>query len=295
MPWDITVAGTVSLDDVTTPAGRRHGQLGGSAVYFALAVAGRTRVHVSGCVGTDAPALLRHALERPGIDATGIEVVDGRTRRWRARHDFDLWLAVDEVRDEGVYDGWRPRLTEAAAAAPILFVGSMDPLAQQAAVAQSSARLIGSDSMTGHIADRRAAVAAVAEASDVLFLNRTELAGLCGRPPEAWRQSAASLCGRGRLRAVVVKAGPLGAALVTAAGVLERRAVPVTPVVDPTGAGDCLAGGFLTACALAERDDAEVFPGALDAGLGRAAEAIGAFGTEGLDGGRRAAQLRAGA
>jgi len=81
---------------------------------------------------------------------------------------------------------------------------------------------------------------------------------------------------------VVVKAGPDGAACVTATSVVERPAAPVLRVVDPTGAGDALAGAFLGACAAAERDDVDFFATALDAGLASAAAAISQLGLAGL-------------
>ena len=89
--------------------------------------------------------------------------------------------------------------------------------------------------------------------ADVLFLTGPELAALT--QTDEWRSAAAGLCGTGRLHAVVVKLGPRGAACVTASGITAMEAVPVTAVVDPTGAGDALAGGFLGQAAQAERDD----------------------------------------
>ncbi|TMD99692.1 MAG: carbohydrate kinase family protein [Chloroflexi bacterium] len=136
--------------------------------------------------------------------------------------------------------------------------------------------------MTVYIGSQRERVVSVVEAADVLFLNRAELAALTGRPADEWREAARGLCGRGRLRVVVVKAGPLGAACVTADEVVERAAHPVGAVIDPTGAGDALAGGFLGACARAEEDPHEHLVEALDAGLRRAAQAISRFGPEGL-------------
>lgn len=65
------------------------------------------------------------------------------------------------------------------------------------------------------------------------------------------------------LCAVVVKAGALGAACVTADSIVERPAHAVGEVVDSTGAGDALAGGFLGACAAAQRDDLGFFATAL--------------------------------
>ena len=126
------------------------------------------------------------------------------------------------------------------------------------------------------------AVRDVAHACDVLFLNRSELASLTGTPITTWRQEAIAMCGVGRLRAVVVKGGPDGASVVTGDGIISRPAVQVAAVVDPTGAGDALAGGFLAACAAAERDYTDFFATALDAGLRSAAKAIADFGVAGL-------------
>lgn len=81
---------------------------------------------------------------------------------------------------------------------------------------------------------------------------------------------------------MVVKHGPGGAACVTADTIVERPAVAVPAVVDPTGAGDALAGGFLGYLALRMETDDGVFAQALAEGLARAAEAIVAFGTAGL-------------
>jgi sugar/nucleoside kinase (ribokinase family) len=79
-----------------------------------------------------------------------------------------------------------------------------------------------------------------------------------------------------------VKHGPRGAACVTAAHVVELPAAPVARVVDPTGAGDALAGGFLGFVAKAERSDDATFAAALGEGIRCAAEAIVDFGTGGL-------------
>jgi sugar/nucleoside kinase (ribokinase family) len=280
--WEIAVAGTVTLDDVATPLGRREAQQGGSAVYFALAASRYAAVHLCGTVGGDGVDELRATLTGCAVQPGELAQSQAPTMRWQATHDFERWVTAAERTEQGAYEHWQPRLSGAAAAAPVLFVGSMRPDLQLAAVRQSQARLVGSDSMTVYIGSRGDEVRAVAEASDILFLNRSELAALTGAAADDWHDAARSLCGRGRLRAVVVKAGPLGAAVVTAAGCVERASHPVETVVDPTGAGDSLAGGFLGACARAQRDDDAFLPTALDEGLRCAADAIVAFGTEAL-------------
>lgn len=276
------MAGTVHVDDITTPLGRHPSQLGGSAVYFALAAAGPGTVHLNGIVGRDHLAGFVELMRGTNVNLDGLVVSDEPTFRWHARHDFDRWIAVDTVSDEGCDRSWQPRLPAAAAEAPVLFLASMRPALQRDVLVQSSARLVAADSMTDYTEPERDAVRAVAHACDILFLNRSELASLAGAPVTTWRQEAIAMCGVGRLRAVVVKGGPDGASVVTGDGVISRPAVPVPAVVDPTGAGDALAGGFLRACAIAERDDADFLPMALEAGLQSAARAISQFGLAGL-------------
>lgn len=282
MAWDIAVAGTVCFDDITTPRGHRENLQGGSAVYFALAASRYAPVHVVGAVGRDGIDSVRETVRGCDVTVEGVEVSDGPTMHWYARHDFGAWVTAEERTEQGPYASWTPRLPDVARDTPVLFIGSMRPELQIQALRQSRARLIGSDSMTLYIADRGTDVRAVVEESDILFLNRSELAALTDMPSEDWVASARALCGRGRLRAVVVKGGPSGAAVVSAYRVVERAAHPVEEVLDPTGAGDSLAGGFLGACARAGRDDDEFLGAALDEGLRCAADAIVAFGTEAL-------------
>ena len=282
MTWDIAVAGTVHCDDITTPLGRRRALLGGSAVYFALAAARFAPVRINAIVGADRAPEFEALLGAAGVDVDGLVVSNAPTCVWHARHDFERWLAVDTRVEEGCDPLWRPDLPPASRLAPVLFIASMRPSLQRAVQQQSRARTRGADSMTDYTSTERDAVADVARDSDVLFLNRAELASLTCTDPGAWRVAARALCGTGRLRAVVVKAGPEGAACVTQGGVVEMPAVAVARVVDPTGAGDALAGGFLGTLAAAERDSEDLFGAALAAGLASAARAVADFGVAGL-------------
>ena len=281
MPWEIAVAGTVHLDDITTPHGRRTRQIGGSALYFALAAAPHARVHLNAIVGEDAEAELRQDLDGLPVDLSGLTVSHDPTFRWHAVQDFQRWVAETVAEEPGCESEWRPRLSPEAARAEVLFLGSMSPGLQREILAQSSARLIGLDSMTCFTGPERESVLEVVGGCDIVFLNRTELSSLVPEAPD-WQAAAASLRSRGRLRAVVVKGGPSGAILVTSSSTLVNPPASVDAVIDPTGAGDAVAGGFLGLCAAEGRDDEGVFPAALQEGLVRAAAAIGTFGTDGL-------------
>ena len=281
MTWEIAVAGTVHYDEITTPHGTRDCH-GGSAVYFALAAARHAPVHLNGIVGRDQERFFREILAGLPVNLDGMVVSARPTFRWYAVHDFERWVTASERSEEGCDPEWTPQLPAATAAAPVLFLGSMRPHLQQAVLDQSRARLRGCDSMTIFTGAEHDAVLRVVEGCELLFLNRSELASLVHGGIDDWREQARGLCGRGRLRAVIVKGGPEGAACVTATAITELPAAGVTSVIDPTGAGDALAGGFLGACAAAERDDEAFFPTALAEGLRCASRAISSFGTADL-------------
>jgi sugar/nucleoside kinase (ribokinase family) len=279
VPWDVAVAGTLHRDDITTPHGRRT-SLGGSAVYGGLAAARHARVHINGIVGRDTASAFRALLDAASIDTDGMVVSDSPTFMWHAVHDFNRWVTASESAEPGCDPEWRPGLGEASRDAEVLFVGSMHPRMQRDIMRQSRAELIGSDSMTVFMDEDAALVREVARGSDVLFLNTAELATLTGA--DDWRSAARGLCGQGRLRAVVVKQGPDGAACVTATDIVEIAAHPVDRVVDPTGGGDTVAGGFLGLCAEQAHTDVGYFAEALAEGVRCAGDAVSAFGLEGL-------------
>jgi sugar/nucleoside kinase (ribokinase family) len=281
--WEVAVAGTFHRDDVTTPAGRRD-VLGGSAVYFALAASRFGPVHVNGIVGADTVAAYREILGDPAVDLDGMVVSELPTFRWHAVHDFERWITSHESSEPGADPQWQPMLPPSSRQADVLFVASMDPRLQRQVLDQSVAGLIATDSMTEFIEDQPDEVLSVIERADILFLTAAELEALTGA--DDWRASAAGLLGRGRLRAVVVKRGPRGAACVSAGSVIEMAAVPLPRVVDPTGAGDALAGGFLGHVARGARADEAAFHAALAEGMRCAADAVAEFGTAGLRGSR---------
>lgn len=86
-----------------------------------------------------------------------------------------------------------------------------------------------------------AAVRPLAAAADVVFATAAEAATLTGQADVA--RMAAELLASGP-SAVIIKLGTEGSLLVTADGAVRQPALPAS-VVDPVGAGDAFAAGFL--------------------------------------------------
>jgi sugar/nucleoside kinase (ribokinase family) len=249
-------------------------------VYFALAAARFAPVRLLGIAGPDTATDYRSLLEPFPIDVSGLAGGSLPTFVWHAEHDFVRWVTARESAEPGCDPEWIPQLDAASRRAEVLFAASLDPRLQSSVLDQASAHLVGCDSMTTFMRDDAATVLSVVERSDVVFLNRDELRTLTG--VESWLDAARSLVGRGRVSAVVVKAGPDGAAVVGESLLIESPASNEGDVVDPTGAGDALAGAFLGTCASLERRDPGVFERALRNGVAAASAAIRTFGLDGL-------------
>ncbi len=279
-PWSVTVAGTIGFDDLTTPAGSVAQVPGGSALYFTLATLGLSVARPVAAVGGDGQQLL-DLLRGAGVDGVGVVTMAGPSYRWNAVHGNGP-VPESEVQNLGVYAEWSPRVPETHRESEILFLGSMPPRLQLAVMGQvSGANLVAIDTMRDFIASDRQLLLDLITSADLFFANRAELAALMGNdtPPLLL---ARSLLADNRLRAVVVKEGPAGATLVTRSGHRLVPAHPVNSVVDPTGAGDALAGGMLGTIASLGASDEDALAQALEEGVRRAALAISAFGVEGL-------------
>jgi sugar/nucleoside kinase (ribokinase family) len=231
----LLVAGSIALDTLDGPFGHVENELGGSALYFALAASLVGGVSLVAPVGRDAEAAVHEALEGRAIDLAGLAVVEAPTYRWQASQ------VAGRNRDLGsrdsIYDAWHPALPERYAG--WAFVGSMRPDRQvEAALGLAEADLLAADAMRSYVAQQPEEARRLLDLSDWYFCNHEEFDALGGGDPEDFRV-------RHGLDGLCVKAGPEGVTACTAAGAVSVPALRSRPVVDTTGAGDALAGGML--------------------------------------------------
>jgi sugar/nucleoside kinase (ribokinase family) len=272
----------LGFDDLTTRAGRRRELPGGSALYFSLAAHRLCEVLVAAAIGPDGGPLLE-ILEAAQVNVSAVAELPGATYRWRAEHHPAEGVPVAEEQQLGVYLDWRPQLPALARDSEILFLGSMHPRCQLEILAQCPrAELVALDTMRDFIASDRDELGQLLVRADMLFANEAELMALLPSPSEEAVENARNVLSRWHLRTVILKLGPGGQVAVTRDTLREFPAAPGLPVVDPTGAGDALAGGLLGRLAQLRRTDDDAVDLAMADGAAAARAAISAFGVQGL-------------
>jgi sugar/nucleoside kinase (ribokinase family) len=240
----MTVVGSIAFDAVKTPFGERERMLGGSAVHFSLAASFFTDVRVVGPVGDDFGDEELTVLHARNVETSDIErVAGGKTFFWAGEYEYDLNTAKTLDTQLNVFGEFQPKLSEASRSSELLFLANIQPDLQREVREQCrDARLAGLDSMNFWIENTRDALVRTIGGVDILFMNDAELRMLTELPNLVRAARAVMAMGP---RVVVAKQGEYGAALFTEEGYFALPAFPLETVIDPTGAGDSFAGGFL--------------------------------------------------
>jgi sugar/nucleoside kinase (ribokinase family) len=275
----ITVVGSIAFDAVKTPFGRRDRMLGGAATHFALAASFFDEVRVVGPVGDDFDEAAHAALATRGTNTDDVErVAGGESFFWAGEYGWDLNQRETLETRLGVFETFRPKLSRPARAADVLFLANIQPDLQRDVLAQCGApSFVALDSMDMWIELERPALVRTIELVDCVILNDGEVRQLTGEP-------SLVLAAREILRwgpsVVVAKRGEYGAALITEGAFFALPAYPLERVVDPTGAGDTFAGGFVGTVARAGAADEATLRQAMANGTALASFNVEAFGTE---------------
>ena len=238
----VTVVGSIALDTIETPWGRNEDGLGGAATYFSIAASNYTRVHLVGVVGRDFPRQHIDLLESKKIDTAGLEVAPGKTFRWTGRYHEDINHRDTLDTQLNVFQEFHPKLPPAAREAEFLFLGNIHPTLQLEVLGQSKARFVALDTMNFWIDTTPDSLREVLSRVHALIINDSEVKSLTGVSNLI---EGAGLVKKLGPRVVVVKKGEHGCLLFSGGRVFAAPAFPLSVVVDPTGAGDTFAGGFM--------------------------------------------------
>ncbi|HYX91989.1 MAG TPA: PfkB family carbohydrate kinase [Myxococcaceae bacterium] len=239
----VLVVGSVALDSVETPFGRQEDVLGGSASYFSVAASFFAPVRLVAVVGEDFPERHLAFFRSRGVDLAGLARKEGRTFRWKGRYTHQLNEAQTLDTQLNVFQQFTPELPAAFRDSEFVFLGNIHPQLQRRVLEQvDGPKLVAADTMNFWISGEPAALRETLRQVDLLLVNDGEARQLAGEHNIVRAAQAIRALGPKRL---VIKRGEYGALLFDDEHVFSCPAFPLQDVVDPTGAGDAFAGGFL--------------------------------------------------
>ena len=245
----LLVVGSVAYDSIQTHAGSRRMALGGSAVYFSIAASYFARVSLVGVVGEDFEKRHVELLTEHGVDLSGLERAAGKTFHWSgvySTEDVNTRETLDTQLN--VFADFSPALADCHRSSDYVFLANIDPELQLGVLDQMERRprMVALDSMNFWIDGSRSDLDEAVKRVDVLFLDEGEARSYSG---EANLVCAARRIQEMGPRVAVVKRGEHGVLVFDGSDVFAAPAMPLGNVVDPTGAGDSFAGGFMGAVA----------------------------------------------
>ena len=240
----VLVVGSVALDTVETPFDKREDILGGSASFFSVVSSLITDVRLVAVVGEDFPEQHVQLMADKGVDLTGLTREQGRTFRWSGRY-LDNMVDRETLDTQlNVFEAFDPDLPETYRQTPYVFLANIHPSLQLKVLEQVEApKLVCLDTMNFWIEGAREELGKVLSKVHALLINDEEVRLLSGEHNLVRGAAAVRAMGPDIL---VVKRGDAGALLFDGHGMFCVPAVPLDNVVDPTGAGDTFAGGFIS-------------------------------------------------
>ncbi|MEM6294473.1 MAG: PfkB family carbohydrate kinase [Myxococcota bacterium] len=240
----VLVVGSVAVDWVITPHAEREESIGGAATFFSMAASYLSNVRLVGVIGGDFPKQGIDDLKARDVDLDGLEVQEsGKTFRWKGKY-HDNMNGRDTLDTQlGVFEAFDPKLPAHYVDSDYLFLANIVPALQLKVLEQMKRpKLVGLDSMNLWIDIARDDLVKVISKVDVLTINEEEAMQLTEEHNLV--KAARAIRDMGP-KSLVIKRGEYGALLFHDEEVFSAPALPLEDVVDPTGAGDSFAGGFM--------------------------------------------------
>ena len=239
----IIVLGTVALDTVKTPFGKRKDMLGGSATHFAMSARLFTQVNLVAIIGKDFPKRHISFLKNKGVILTSLIKESGRSFRWEGEYRGDLNAALTLNTELGVLTAFRPCVADCQRDIKHIFLANVDPEIQWRLLDNMRCpRFVGLDSMNYWIQHKRKSLLRLFKKVNIFVANDAEVRELSGESNLLKAAKRLSLLGP---EMIMIKKGEHGVLFYSRNFIFSLPGYPVQRVVDPTGAGDTFAGGFM--------------------------------------------------
>jgi len=239
----LVIVGSVALDTIRTPWGDREKIVGGSGTYCSLAASYFTRPRIVGVVGRDFPRKTLALLRSRGIDLAGLKVKAGKTFHWEGKYEDDPNKRTTLRTDLNVFADFRPEVPASYRGSRIVYLANLNPEHHEFVLRQfRKPALVAMDTIRLWIDTKREALLKELGRVGIFFANDEEARLITGETNLVSAGKALVALGPSL---VLLKKGEHGALVFGRDFVFGVPAHPCEHVIDPTGAGDSFAGGFL--------------------------------------------------
>ncbi|KAA3616940.1 MAG: sugar kinase [Calditrichaeota bacterium] len=239
----ILVVGSIAYDTIETPNGKMDDALGGSTLFFTAAASLFAQINVVGVIGSDFQKEELKFLEQRDVNFDGLYVEEGKTFRWGGRYHKNMNQRDTLFTDLNVFEYFNPTIPEQYKNCEYIFLANIAPELQLQVLEQvNNPKLVVLDTMNLWINISRDALEQVVRKSDIVIINDEELMQFTEE--ENLVKAVKKIVAMGPSK-LVIKRGEYGALLYSNNKFFFAPAYPLENVVDPTGAGDTFAGGFL--------------------------------------------------
>jgi sugar/nucleoside kinase (ribokinase family) len=238
--------GTVAFDAIETPFGKRDKVVGGACTYIALAASYFIpESNLVSVVGDDFPTEMLDEMTKRGISLEGLQIKKGeKSFFWAGKYHYDMNTRDTLVTDLNVLADFNPKIPSSYQGSEFLMLGNLAPAVQKSVLQQLTSRpkLVVLDTMNFWMDNTPEELNDVIALCDVLTINDEEARQLSGE--HSLVKAARKIFNMGP-KYLIVKKGEHGALLFHKDQVFFAPALPLEDVIDPTGAGDTFAGGFI--------------------------------------------------
>ncbi|MDK3156681.1 PfkB family carbohydrate kinase [Kamptonema cortianum] len=249
----VLVVGSVALDNIKTPKEEHKNLLGGSASYASVAAGFFAPAKMVGVVGEDFPKEYVELFRSKNVDVEGLKTEAGKTFAWHGEYELNMNNRRTLSVELNVFETFQPELPASYRSTPYVLLANIAPSLQSHVLSQiESPRFIIADTMDLWIQIANEDLRKLIKQVDMLILNDSEARDFTGQDNVI--RAGHEILKMGP-RYVVIKKGEHGAILFGQEGYFLAPAFPLDDVKDPTGAGDCFAGGLIGTLAAENRHD----------------------------------------
>tara|TARA_B100001758_G_C18331246_1_gene568927 strand:+ start:109 stop:1002 length:894 start_codon:yes stop_codon:yes gene_type:complete len=276
----LLVVGTVAFDTIETPSGRAAKILGGAATYTCICSSYFTSPDILSIVGYDFPNSHIEKFKEHNVNLLGLEKhKTEKTFFWEGKYREDMNIRDTIDTQLNVLEHFNPKIPNELLNSNYIMLGNVIPSVQLNVLSQLKNKnsLVAMDTMNLWIDNAIDDLIKVISKVDILMINDQEIQQLQNVNDIQKAVNKTFLLGPSY---IIVKLGSKGSILFSREEKFICPAVKINNVVDPTGAGDSFAGGFMGYLSSIEDHSFENMKKALCWGTVMASFCVQGFGTE---------------